>query len=64
MVLFSGGLIALHNASSYGHLEIAALLIKYNTQVNAVDKWHYTPLMGKSRCKIQRTLNERRLLTF
>ena len=34
-----GGLIALHNASSYGHLEIAALLIKYNTQINAVDKW-------------------------
>lgn len=39
-----GGLIALHNASSYGHLEIAALLIKYNTVVNAVDKWQYTPL--------------------
>lgn len=38
------GLVALHNASSYGHLEIAALLIKYNTVVNAVDKWGYSPL--------------------
>lgn len=43
-----GGLIALHNCSSYGHLEIAALLIKYNTVVNAVDKWGYTSLMEAS----------------
>jgi len=41
-------LIPIHNASSYGHLEIAALLIKYNTQVNAQDKWLYTPLMEAS----------------
>ncbi len=33
-----GGLIPLHNASSYGHLDIAALLIKYNTIVNATGK--------------------------
>lgn len=39
-----GGLIPLHNASSYGHLDIAALLIKYNTMVNATDKWGFTPL--------------------
>lgn len=39
-----GGLIPLHNASSYGHLDIAALLIKYNTAVNATDKWGFTPL--------------------
>lgn len=39
-----GGLIPLHNASSYGHLDIAALLIKYNTVVNATDKWGFTPL--------------------
>lgn len=38
-------LLALHNASSYGHLEIAALLIKYNTQINAADNWSFTPLM-------------------
>ncbi|XP_035701715.1 poly [ADP-ribose] polymerase tankyrase isoform X2 [Folsomia candida] len=39
-----GGLISLHNASSYGHLDIAALLIKYNGHVNATDKWLFTPL--------------------
>ena len=39
-----GGLIPLHNASSYGHLDIAALLIKYSTIVNATDKWGFTPL--------------------
>lgn len=39
-----GGLIPLHNASSYGHLDIAALLIKFNTAVNATDKWGFTPL--------------------
>ena len=26
------------------HVDIAALLIKYNTSVNAVDKWGFTPL--------------------
>ena len=39
-----GGLIPLHNASSYGHLDIAALLLKHNTVVNATDKWGFTPL--------------------
>lgn len=39
-----GGLIPLHNASSYGHLDIAALLIKFDTVVNATDKWGFTPL--------------------
>jgi len=39
-----GGLIPLHNASSYGHLDIAALLIKHKTVVNATDKWGFTPL--------------------
>lgn len=38
------GLIPLHNAASYGHLDVAALLIKYNTNVNATDKWGFTPL--------------------
>lgn len=28
----------------YGHLDIAALLLKYNAVVNAVDKWGFTPL--------------------
>ena len=39
-----GGLIPLHNASSYGHLDIAALLIRFSTVVNATDKWGFTPL--------------------
>jgi len=30
--------------SSLQHLDIAALLIKYNTSVNAVDRWGFTPL--------------------
>lgn len=29
---------------SFQHLDIAALLIKYNTSVNAVDRWGFTPL--------------------
>ena len=36
-----GGLIPLHNASSYGHLDIAALLIKYSTIVNATGQSFY-----------------------
>ena len=31
-------------ASSSQHVDIAALLIKYNTCVNATDKWAFTPL--------------------
>ena len=34
-----GGLIPLHNAASYGHVDIAALLIKFNTCVNATDRY-------------------------
>ncbi|CAH3024597.1 unnamed protein product [Porites evermanni] len=41
-----GGLIPLHNASSYGVtcVDIASLLIKHNTDVNATDRWLFTPL--------------------
>ena len=28
----------------YGHLDIAALLIRFSTVVNATDKWGFTPL--------------------
>lgn len=31
-------------SSSLQHVDIAALLIKYNTCVNATDKWAFTPL--------------------
>ena len=58
-----GGLIPLHNASSYGvctylqywprseccwlltqHVDVALLLIKYNSLVNMCDRWNFTPL--------------------
>lgn len=38
------GLVPLHNACSYGHYEVAELLVKYNANVNAVDLWKFTPL--------------------
>lgn len=33
-----------HLLSRVQHVDIAALLIKYNTCVNATDKWAFTPL--------------------
>ena len=30
--------------NNFQHLDIAALLIKYNTVVNATDRWGFTPL--------------------
>ncbi|VEL18684.1 unnamed protein product [Protopolystoma xenopodis] len=42
-----GGLIPLHNACSYGHLEVCELLISAGAsqaQVRAADLWQYTPL--------------------
>ena len=46
-----GGLIPLHNACSYGHLEVCEMLIlaggnsaDSSSQVHAADLWHYTPL--------------------
>lgn len=42
-----GGLIPLHNACSYGHLEVCSLLLGAGAvlaQVHAADLWQYTPL--------------------
>ncbi len=36
--------LALHNASSFGHVDVATLLITYHSDVNARDNWSYTPL--------------------
>lgn len=36
--------LALHNASSFGHVDVATLLITYHSNVNARDNWSYTPL--------------------
>lgn len=34
----------LHNACSYGHYEVAELLVKHGAVVNVADLWKYTPL--------------------
>ena len=39
-----GGLVPLHNACSYGHYEVAELLVKNGANVNVTDMWRYTPL--------------------
>ena len=39
-----GGLIPLHNAASYGHVEIAQVLLSHGSHVNANDRWQFTPL--------------------
>lgn len=38
------GLIPLHNACSFGHTEVVQLLLAANSDPNAQDNWHYTPL--------------------
>ena len=40
-----GGLIPLHNASSYGHVDIASLLINNNSLVNATDRLVYNVIL-------------------
>ena len=34
----------LHNACSYGHLEVAELLVNHGADVNSMDLWQFTPL--------------------
>jgi tankyrase len=34
-----GGLVPIHNSSSYGHLEVTQMLIKAGANVNALDLW-------------------------
>lgn len=45
-VVFSslGGLIPLHNASSFGHAEVVSLLLTHGANPNARDNWNFTPL--------------------
>ncbi|CAF4252271.1 unnamed protein product, partial [Rotaria magnacalcarata] len=40
----SSSFLALHNASSFGHVDVATLLINYHSDINARDNWSYTPL--------------------
>ncbi|KAK7933950.1 hypothetical protein WMY93_004846 [Mugilogobius chulae] len=39
-----GGLVPLHNACSYGHYEVAELLVRHGASVNVADLWKFTPL--------------------
>lgn len=45
-LLFSicSGLVPLHNACSYGHYEVAELLVRHGASVNVADLWKFTPL--------------------
>lgn len=40
----SSGLVPLHNACSYGHYEVAELLVRHGASVNVADLWKFTPL--------------------
>lgn len=42
--IVSRGLVPLHNACSYGHYEVAELLVKHGAVVNVADLWKFTPL--------------------
>ena len=42
--LLTGGLIPLHNASSFGHTEVVSLLLNHGADPNARDNWNFTPL--------------------
>lgn len=41
---FCSGLVPLHNACSYGHYEVAELLVRHGASVNVADLWKFTPL--------------------
>lgn len=43
-LIVSRGLVPLHNACSYGHYEVAELLVKHGAVVNVADLWKFTPL--------------------
>lgn len=45
----------MHNACSYGHIEVTEMLIKHGACVNAMDLWQFTPLheaASKSRVEV------------
>lgn len=44
MCVSSSGLVPLHNACSYGHYEVAELLVRHGASVNVADLWKFTPL--------------------
>ena len=40
----SSGLEPIHNAASFGHVEVVQLLLRYKANINAKDNWCWTPL--------------------
>lgn len=44
LFLLISGLVPLHNACSYGHYEVAELLVRHGASVNVADLWKFTPL--------------------
>uniref|UniRef100_A0A3B3ZNX3 Uncharacterized protein n=1 Tax=Periophthalmus magnuspinnatus TaxID=409849 RepID=A0A3B3ZNX3_9GOBI len=44
LLFFDSGLVPLHNACSYGHYEVAELLVRHGASVNVADLWKFTPL--------------------
>lgn len=43
-LLVLGGLIPLHNASSFGHADVVRILLSRGANPNARDNWSFTPL--------------------
>lgn len=39
-----GGLHPLHNACSFGHVDVVRLLLEAGAEPNTIDNWNYTPL--------------------
>ena len=40
----NGGLVPLHNACSYGHVDMVRILMKNGANINEPDHWKFTPL--------------------
>lgn len=39
-----GGLHPLHNACSFGHVDVVRLLLEAGAEPNTTDNWNFTPL--------------------
>lgn len=44
IIIYSSGLVPLHNACSFGHLEVVSLLLEAGADAQAEDLWNFTPL--------------------
>lgn len=55
-----GGLVPLHNACSYGHREVALLLVRHGANVNVTDLWKFSPL-HEAAAKVSEIVANRRI---